>query len=544
MHIFALLLLKKIPIKMNILLTILLCTLLTINVSAQSDSAQVYPVERPLIIEDSESIWPYSFLNEKGEPEGYCIDLIRLLMNELHIPYEIRLKNHQEVLQDLKEGRADLILGLGDVYEEKFGHYGRTTITLLTQSVATPKDKKVTIKNFRDLRDQQVIVKDSGLCHHLMVDYGWGDHAIVTHDVAKAIQEVNDKKEGQVVWNTLTLKWLIDHYQLDNLKLTPVNMPHGETKFLATDQRLLDLIDKTYAELNATEQLSELEKKWFYPDRKVPGRPFWEWYVAGLGVLVLAFVLYLFIRALKYYRQASEMRQTLSSQITQITKSGKVRFWIYLVKKELYVWYDQTGTPSATYSADDFMKRYSKDDASLLTAAIDRLVNCHKDSRGHEEQEETLELRARDTECGDKELHDFVVNLTVLRRNRKRRPTVIVASKREITKEHNLKRINAERSLRYLSMFYNDESGNLFFNGNGMLQNANPKVSELLKCNIDEMVKKHVHVNDLFHTTFSNLEEADGHRDSMTIGSHTVDFQMKAVHNDKKELIGLFVFCV
>ena len=47
-----------------------MCTLLISNVSAQTDSAQVYPVEKALIIEDSESIWPYSFLNEKGEQEG------------------------------------------------------------------------------------------------------------------------------------------------------------------------------------------------------------------------------------------------------------------------------------------------------------------------------------------------------------------------------------------------------------------------------------------------------------------------------------------
>ena len=333
---------------MNRLLIILLCTLLISNVSAQTDSAQVYPVEKTLIIEDSESIWPYSFLNEKGEPEGYCIDLIRLLMNELHIPYEIRLKNHQEVLQDLKEGRADLILGLGEVYEKKFGHYGRTTITLLTQSVATPKNKKVTIKNFGDLKNQQVMVKDFSLCHHLMVDYGWGDRAIVTHDMTKAIQEVNDKKEGQIVWNTLTLKWLINHYHLDNLELTPVNMPYGETKFLASDQRLLDLIDKTYAELNATGQLLPLEQKWLYPDRKEPGRPIWEWYLAGLALLVLAFVLYLFLRVRKNKRQASAEHQTLSSQISQITQNGKVRFWIYLVPKDQYVWYDKTGAPSIT----------------------------------------------------------------------------------------------------------------------------------------------------------------------------------------------------
>ena len=533
------------PMIMNRLLTILIwLVLLTNNVFAHPDSAKAYPVERPLIIEDSESIWPYSYLNDNGEPEGYSIDLIRLLMDELHIPYTIRLKNHQEVLQDLKEGHADLILGLGDIYSEVYGHYGRTTVTLLTQSVVTPKNKKVTVKTFRDLENQQVIVKDSSLCHHLMVDYGWGDHAIVSHDIAKAIREVNDKGEGQIVWNTPTLKWLISHYHLDNLTLTPVNMPHGETKFMANDQRLLDLIDQAYAELNATGQLLPLEQKWLYPDREEPGRPIWEWYMAGLALLVLAFVLYLFLRVWKNYRQASAMHQTQSSQITQISQNGKIRFWIYLVKKDQYVWYDQTGMPSATYSANDFMKRYNKDDATQLTDAIDQLVTCHKDKKGHEEQEKTLELRARDTECGDTELHDFIVDLTVLRRNRKRKPTVIVAVKREITKEHHLKRINAERSLRYLSVFYNDESGNIIFSGEGVLQNANSKASELLECDIDEMVKNHVHVNDLFHTSFTNLEEADGHRGSMTIGSHTVDFQMKAVYNNKKELIGLFVFCV
>ena len=248
-------------------------TLLTANVSAQSDSVRVYSAERPLVFEDSESIWPYSYLNDNGEPEGYCIDLVQLLMQKLDIPYVVRLKNHQEVLQDLKDGKADLALGLGDVYEKKYGHYGRTTITLLTQSVSTPKSQKVAIKSFSDLKNQMVTVKDSGLCHHLMVDYGWGDHAIVRRNMADAIQEISDKGEGQIVWNTLTLKWLINHYHLDNLSLTPVNMPHGETKFMSPDQHLLDLIDKTYAELSASEQLLPLEENGSTPIARCQGVP-------------------------------------------------------------------------------------------------------------------------------------------------------------------------------------------------------------------------------------------------------------------------------
>ena len=164
--------------------------------------------------------------------------------------------------------------------------------------------------------------------------------------------------------------------------------------------------------------------------------------------------------------------------------------------------------------------------------------------KGHEEQEETLELRAKDMECGDQQLHDFVVDLTVLRHTREGKPLIIVADKKDITKEHRLKKVNAERSLRYLSVFYNDESGVIYFNSNGILMNANSKASELLKCDIDKMVKNHVHVNNLFNTTFTIMEDADGHRGSLMIGDHSVDFQMKTVSNDEKELIGLFVFCI
>lgn len=528
----------------RLLITILCFSLLTVNVSAQSDSVITYTEDRPLVFEDSESIWPFSFLNDKGEPEGYCIDLLRLLMQELHIPYVVRLKNHQEVLQDLKDGKADLILGLGDVYEEKYGHYGRTTITLLTQSVATPKSQEVTIKSFRDLKNQQVIVKDSSLCHHLMVDYGWGDHAIVSHDIAQAIQDINAKGEGQIVWNTPTLKWLIKHYQLDNLMLTPVNMPYGETKFLSNNQHLLNLIDKTYAELCANNQLSELEKKWLYPDREAPKRPIWEWYFAGLALLFFAVILYLFIRVRQRDQRTTARYQQLASQFTRIAKSGKVRFWAYLVNKQQFIWYNEDGHPADTYDANEFMKRYSKEDATKLTAALERLVTRHVDDKGHEEQEETLELRAKDMECGDQELHDFVVDLTVLRHTRRGKPLVIVAGKKDITKELRLKKVNAERSLRYLSVFYNDESGVIYFNSDGILMNANPKASELFECDIDEMVKKRVHINKLFFTAFTNLKDADGHRGFLTVGSHAIDFQMKTVHNDKKELIGLFVFCV
>ena len=58
----------------------------------QKDTTRTYTTERPLIYEDAWDLWPYVFLNENGEPDGYNIDLLKLIFKELDIPYVIKLK--------------------------------------------------------------------------------------------------------------------------------------------------------------------------------------------------------------------------------------------------------------------------------------------------------------------------------------------------------------------------------------------------------------------------------------------------------------------
>ena len=163
---------------------------------AQSDTTRVFSTNDPLIYEDVWDLWPYSFLNDNGDPDGFNVDLIRLIMKELDIPYIIRLKPSSEAFRDLKEGRSDLMLGLAEGFHDEFGKYSKNAVTLFTQSVVTPKDKEVVIKRFRDLSNHQVIVSDSSLAYHLMLEYGWGENAIPVGDMSEAIQEVSAKEEG------------------------------------------------------------------------------------------------------------------------------------------------------------------------------------------------------------------------------------------------------------------------------------------------------------------------------------------------------------
>ena len=65
---------------------IVFCMLPVAVASAQNDSMRVFTEQHPLVFEDSHALWPYSFTNDRGEPEGFCVDLVKAVMGELGIP--------------------------------------------------------------------------------------------------------------------------------------------------------------------------------------------------------------------------------------------------------------------------------------------------------------------------------------------------------------------------------------------------------------------------------------------------------------------------
>ena len=531
--------------------------------TAQGDLSKVYTEERPLVYEDSWDLWPYSFLNDKGQPDGFNIDLINMMMKELDIPYIIKLKPQQEAFQDLKAGKSDLTLGLAVGFHDEFGLYGRNAITLFTQSVVTPKSKPVEIKTFRDLNKPglKVVVNDSSLCHHLMLDYGWTEHAIVSRDLREVIQQVSAKEEGQIVWNTLSLKWLIHRYHIDNVELTPVNMPHGEYKFMSNNQLLLDKLDELYSKLYTADKLTPLQNKWFYPEREKPSTPKWIWYLSGIALLLLIIGVVYFTSYRLQNGRIMRANNKLNRRLALILQTSQVRIWTYNVKTNTFAWRNENGQIAYTYTMDEFSQRYSEEDFQRLKNALDRLTNQEKDHKGKEEEEITLELKAKDVEGGDNELHDFVIVLSILSRDKHGKPTVIIGTKKDVTEQRRQQRQDDERALRYWSIFYTSVVGIILFDKDGYLCNINPKACEIYNCDCDEIIDEHVHLNDYFHTGLTDLRETDGFFATQIINLNKIpfeerciksvkrrgrlynEFRMMTVYDDDHELLGIFVFC-
>ena len=453
------------------------------------DSIISFSTERPLVYEDAWDLWPYSFLNENGEPVGYNIDLLKLICKRLDIPYVIKLKPTSEALEDLKEGHSDLMMGMDAKFHDDFALYGKSVLNLFTHSVVRQKGSQPKVRTIGDLSKYRVIVHEGSFSHHLMKDNGWGSNAEGYEDMKDAILKANSDPECEIVWNTMSLKWLIQKYQATNLQLTPIDIPHGEYKFMSNNSHLLQQLDSVYKLLYSEEQLQPIQNKWFYPERTETGIPSWIWKLAvALAVLaVISLLYYLFYRIQE--KRVSKDLQKKNARLSLVLNTSNVRFWTYDIPTKTFTWMDKEGKAERNYTILEFSQRYRREDFEQLTEAINQLVRQEKENV-------TLEMRAKDKGEGGED-REFTIALSVLRRQKSGRPSVIIGTRSDITEERQKQQKAEDAMLRYQAIFNSAMIDMVYYDENGILTDMNQKAGSAFEGGKDAIIAKKITIADV-----------------------------------------------
>ena len=516
-----------------IVLTALLTGILPSCLQAKNDSLNTYTADRKLIYEDAWDLWPYAFLNEHGEAEGFNVELVRMIMKEIDLPYEIRLKARHDVLDDMKEGRADLTLGMEAPFHNQYGQYGKAVIQLFTHSVVTPKDKPVVIHTLNDLKDHTVWMHTNSFSHNLMKQNGWEQNLVLYDDMKEAVLDLSKKQDGQIVWNTASLKWLIRMCQTDNLQLTPVDMPHGAYRFISANKNLLDAIDLAFNEIESDNELNNLRNKWFYPERTETGIPSWIWYLAG-GIAFLALVLiYFYFYYRKLERQLIKLGIQRNKRLALILQVSHVRFWTYDVATQTFTWMDKKGQPQHQYSIMEFARRYNSDDFERLCQGLRKLTSM-------EEKQVTLDVNAHDEEK-NKQKREYIITLSVLRYENNK-PTVIIGTKHDVTDERERQRRTKQKLLRYQSIFHTAMVDMVYFDEQGYVVDMNERARLSFKATLRDAMLHKVNVadcldeptyriNDYFYAT-----QVKGNQYGMAY----YERQITPVFDKNNKLLGIF----
>jgi len=529
---------------------IVLCSLaFALPASNLQTDLRTYSKEHPLIYEDAWDLWPYVFNDDEGNPSGYNVELLKMIFEELDIPYEIHLKPTSKALEDLKTGKSDLMLGMvANFHDEYTLYYGKNVIQLFTHSVAHPKDALQRVHQVEDLASQQVIVHDGSFSHHLMEDRGWGSNAIPYGDMDKAIQLVSADGSGQVLWNTMSLKWLIHKYHADNLMLSPVDMPSGDYRFMANDKLLLELLDNTFSRLKASEKLLPLERKWFYPEEAPnEGWPDWLLYLlGGIGIATVILIVDSLVYRMREQRVTKESRRN-NARLALILKNSQMKIWTYDVNKNTFLWYGNNSRNKKALSVHEFSKNYHSKDFEHLMDGINKLMN-------KEESSIKLEMNIMDVPGGKDRTH--VINLSVLR-SEKGKPAIIIGTNNDISDIRHKQQQSYEMMHRYQAVFNTAMVDMVAYDRYGYITNMNARAQETFKMKLEDVLRDRVNLRDLlkdgniniqhfkendhfFATLFLNYDEDDYIESRKRKGSLYYEFQLMPVFGNDHKLLGAY----
>ena len=519
------------------------------TILAQADSTRVFTTEHPLIYEDAWDLWPYVFLNENGEPDGYNIDLLKLIFKELDIPYVIKLMPTLDAQADLKSGKSDLMLRMDADFSRGNSSYGKSIVQLFTHSVVMPKDRPANIETGKDLSRYTVIVHEGSFSHHLIRNRKWAKEIIAYDDMKEAIQHVSTANEGLIVWNTMSLQWLMRKFHTDNLTIYPIDLPYGEYKFMSKNHRLLEQIDSVYAHLRASDRLQPIQNKWFYPDRKDSGIPEWLWKIASaLAIIALALLLYYLFYRIRERNMTKALRKS-NNRLSQILKTSHVSLWTYNVLTKTFVWIDEQGKPQHNATMEEFVFRYHPEDVRLLQQTINDMI---------QQKTKTANLNIKVFEDGeDKNAHDYTLSLSVMRHDKSGKPITILCTRSDITNELRRQLKIKDTMLRYQAIFQTAMVDMVYYDENGIIQEINQKGLNALqidqetirnmKISIHDVLGMEVSLKDLGLIYMTQLYESScKDKDNRILARMTkkeklyYELQIMPIHNVNGELIGIF----
>ena len=504
-----------------------------------------YTEEHPLVYEDAWDLWPYVYLNERGEPEGFNIDLLKELFHDLNIPYIIKLKPTIEALEDLKEGRSDLMLRLTGTFHDDYARYGRETIQLFTHSVVSPKSQETTLTSMKDVGDLQVIVHTGSLSHRMMTDNGLAANAVPFDDMKEAIQKVSTENQGIILWNTMSLKWLMKKYQTQNLNIHPIDLPHGAYKFMSNDTVLLNMLDDAYSRLCSTERIQPIQNKWFYPEKVDTGIPVWVAYAVGAAALLVFLLLYFFIILHIKKRNITQLSEKHNKRLALILRTTKIRVWLYNVYDKTVVWMDENGElEKKTYQLSDYVNIFTPEAFKRVEDTLAMIANGSKDSS----QQELTGF----TPDGPRE---YILTMSVFRYSRNGYPEIIVGMLDDQTERLQAKRKAKDDMLRYESIFSTSMVDMTYYNQNGILTNINQKACESFRCKREDILAEGISFTNALEDLDQTVDTFEGSYSTHIIKAKqskglasSIDFrrdvyyeqQLMPVYDQENNLLGIF----
>jgi signal transduction histidine kinase/ABC-type amino acid transport substrate-binding protein len=288
-----------------------LCTLITVCVAITAMHADE-PSE-PFVIEGHKAFYPYDFVNENGQPDGFAVDLVKEVMLRIGKPYVIKMDNWNHVLSDLYDKKADCLCGLALSNRRAESVYFTNYHSILTYLVVCDKKDFQLYNTLEDLQGKKIIVTKGSIITETLKNAGHDrDIVLITaNNMDEGIKMLSEGRGDVVITSNLVAEYYLQKHKLKNFKLVDVGIPPMEYCFaLSHDDGLVLKFNRALLSMKKDGTYKRLYNKWF------PSEMVHRQNIITIAIVSLLTIILLVMYGISYY---------LRKKIKQITHEANIQ---------------------------------------------------------------------------------------------------------------------------------------------------------------------------------------------------------------------------
>ncbi len=289
--------------------------------------------ERDTIIIKGDSFFaPYEFINEKGEVDGFNVDLFNLIMSKTNLPYVITLEDWNKVVDEYKEKQIDVITGISIrgrnrdwLQDDDFGiPFFRININIVSR-----KNNKFTTQ--QEIRNKRIAVQNSSSSEWYINQYKLSDKIIYTSDLEKAFILLTHNEVDAVLCDDIIANYFIQKGKFKGLYVSKNSLFQGEYSFAVNgDPKLRQILNRGLYEAQTSGELKKIYNKWISPYDKDYDKIYSFriiFFLLSITLFFLLIILVLNIRVKSASKRLSISKKDLdtkNSQLKLVLKAGNI----------------------------------------------------------------------------------------------------------------------------------------------------------------------------------------------------------------------------
>lgn len=448
--------------------------------------------EHPLIVACDWDFRPFEFLDSEGEPAGYNVEVLDIILNRLEIPHKFVMQEWQTASDMFIRHEADLLHALSIYYKERPFIQTKKYVNYYNLRAV----RRVDVPPFSGVaetgHDVRVGLKKNDYAAEYVRNMENVPFSVQYLSPKEGLARVFNRKSDYYIWGQIPLENKIQELGIDSLVLDEVkDIPAGELHIIGYELDVIDAIDDQYTRLEQAGDLQRIYDKWFHPERvHDDASPIAPLILVGLilaGIIVLVAARLLSLRVRASVRRNTELNSIMAQALDMddyfVLEYDVVLGHVKNVHGNLL--------PKTGISIEELIERIAPEERDEFKNYIDSMKRGECDS---------WNLQRRYNAGTREEPHwkTYVGGAIVERENGA--PRYIVHTIKDITneleEEHRIKEI----ADKYVKVFETNMMAMSFHDAEGRLINMNQRMRELLELN--EERERHFRETSFFEDPF------------------------------------------